>query len=139
MEPRISIVTLGVADMPRMRTFYEAMGFRASGPGDGVTFFQAGGSILALFGRKDLAEDAHVENSMPGFSGISLAYCARSEAEVDAVIAEAVQAGGKMLKPGQTVFWGGYSGYFADPEGNLWEVAHNPFFPLDAQGNIKLP
>ena len=139
MEPRISMVTLGAIDMVRMRKFYEGMGFVASGPSDGVTFFQAGGSILSLFGRKALAEDAHVADSKPGFAGISLAHNVRSEKEVDAVLAHAVSCGAKLLKPGQKVFWGGYSGYFADPEGNLWEVAYNPFFPLDKKGNIKLP
>ena len=126
-----------------MRKFYQAMGFVASGPGEGVTFFQAGGSILALFGAKELAADAHLPagaaDGKRGFSRVSLAHNVRSEKAVDAVIAEAVKAGGKMLKPGQKVFWGGYSGYFADPEGNLWEVAHNPFFPLDQNGNITLP
>jgi uncharacterized protein len=139
MDPRISIVTIGVTDMARMRTFYTNLGFVASESPDSVSFFQAGGMILSLYGRAALAEDAHVKDSKPGFSGISLAHNVRSEAEVDTVLAHAVTCGAKLLKPGQKVFWGGYSGYFADPEGNLWEVAHNPFFPLDKKGNIKLP
>jgi uncharacterized protein len=139
MEPRISIVTLGVTDMVRMRKFYTDLGFVVGDANDNVTFFQAGGMILSLYGRKALAEDARVADSTPGFSGISLAHNVRSENDVDSVLAHAVTCGAKLLKPGQKVFWGGYSGYFADPEGNLWEVAHNPFFPLDAQGNIKLP
>ena len=139
MEPRLSVVTLGVTDMARMRTFYEALGFVASAASnESVTFFQAGGVVLGLFGRQALAEDAHVTDSKPGFSGVSLAHNVRSEADVDAVLAHAVVCGAKLLKPAQKVFWGGYSGYFADPEGNLWEVAHNPFFPLDKIGNIKL-
>lgn len=139
MEPRISVVTIGVADMARMRTFYQDLGFVASESPESVTFFQAGGMILSLYGRAALAEDAHVTDSKPGFSGISLAHNVRSEKEVDEVLTHAVGCGAKVLKPGQKVFWGGYSGCFADPEGNLWEVAHNPFFPLDNKGNIKLP
>ena len=139
MEPRISIVTIGVADMARMRRFYTDLGFVASESPESVTFFQAGGMILSLYGRAALAEDAHVTDIKAGFSGVSLAHNVRSEADVDAVLAHAVTCGAKLLKPGQKVFWGGYSGYFADPEGNLWEVAHNPFFPLDETGNIKLP
>ena len=138
MEPRISIVTIGVADMARMRRFYTDLGFVASESPESVTFFQAGGMILSLYGRAALAEDAHVTDSKAGFSGVSLAHNVRSEADVDAVLAHAVTCGAKLLKPGQKVFWGGYSGYFADPEGNLWEVAHNPFFPLDTKGNITL-
>ena len=138
MEPRISIVTIGVADMARMRRFYTDLGFVASESPESVTFFQAGGMILSLYGRAALAEDAHVTDSKAEFSGVSLAHNVRSEADVDAVLAHAVTCGAKLLKPGQKVFWGGYSGYFADPEGNLWEVAHNPFFPLDTKGNITL-
>ena len=138
MDPRISIVTIGVADMSRMRRFYTDLGFVASESPESVTFFQAGGMILSLYGRAALAEDAHVTDSKAGFSGVSLAHNVRSEADVDAVLAHAVTCGAKLLKPGQKVFWGGYSGYFADPEGNLWEVAHNPFFPLDTKGNITL-
>ncbi|MEQ1694188.1 MAG: VOC family protein, partial [Gemmatimonas sp.] len=99
----------------------------------------AGGVVLALFGRAALAEDAHLPDSKPGFSGVSLAQCCIDEAEVDTVLAEAVAAGGTLLKPGQKVFWGGYSGYFADPDGHVWEVAHNPFFPLDDNGIAQLP
>ena len=140
MQPRLSFVTLGVADVPRSRAFYEALGFKASPASqEGVTFFDAGGVVLALFGREALAEDAHVASSAPGFSGVSLAHNVRSEAEVDAVIAEMASHGGRVLKPGQKVFWGGYSGYAADPDGHLWEVAFNPFFPLDEAGRVQLP
>ena len=139
MQPRLSLVTLGVADIARARAFYEALGFKASNASqESVTFFDAGGVVLGLFGRSALAEDAKVSDSQPGFSGVALAHNARSEADVDAVLREAVAAGAKLLKPGQKVFWGGYAGYFADPDGHLWEVAYNPFFPLDAAGRIEL-
>jgi uncharacterized protein len=94
---------------------------------------------LALFGRADLAKDAGVEDTPTGFAAISLAYNARSKEEADEVYALAVRAGARPLKPLQDVFWGGYSGYFADPDGHLWEVAWNPFFPLDEQGHMFLP
>jgi catechol 2,3-dioxygenase-like lactoylglutathione lyase family enzyme len=140
MEPRLTLVTLGVADVARSRRFYEALGFRASAASqESVTFFDAGGVVLALYGRAALAEDAQVADSEPGFSGVTLAHNTRSEAEVDQVLREAVAAGGRLKKPGQKVFWGGYAGYFADPDGHLWEVAFNPFSPLDAQGRIQLP
>jgi catechol 2,3-dioxygenase-like lactoylglutathione lyase family enzyme len=141
MQPRLTLLTLGVEDVPRARRFYERMGFVAAGPSGGgsVAFFPAGGVVLALFGRKALAEDAKVSDSRPGFSGMALAHNVRSEAEVEAVLAEAAEAGGRIVKPAQRAFWGGYSGYFADPDGHLWEVAHNPGFPLDAEGRIELP
>jgi uncharacterized protein len=140
VQPRISLITLGVADVALARRFYETLGFVASGASqDGVAFFPAGAVVLALFGRKDLAEDATLADSRPGFSGIALAHNVASEAEVEAVLNEAAAAGGRIVKPAQRVFWGGYSGYFADPDGHLWEVAHNPGFPLDAQGHLQLP
>lgn len=140
MEPRLSFVTLGVADIARARAFYEKLGFKASSASnENVTFLDAGGVVLALFGRGALADDAHVENSRPGFSGVALAHNVRSESEVTRVIEEAVAAGAILLKPGQKVFWGGFSGYFTDPDGHLWEVAYNPFFPLDEQGRVTLP
>lgn len=140
MQPRLSFVTLGVADVAASRRFYEALGFRASSASqDGVAFFDAGGVVLSVFSRANLAEDAGVENSRPGFSGVSLAHNVASEAEVDATLAEAVAAGAKLLKPGQKAFWGGYTGYFADPDGHLWEVAFNPFMPLDETGRPTLP
>jgi uncharacterized protein len=140
MQPRLTLVTLGVSDMARARAFYEALGFKASrDSNDNVTFFDAGGVVLGLFGRKALAEDAHVADSAPGFSGVSLAHIVTNEADVDRVLSEAVAAGAKLLKSGQKVFWGGYSGYFADPDGHVWEVAHNPFWRLDEAGRIMLP
>jgi hypothetical protein len=139
MQPRITLITLGVADMPRARRFYKAMGFvAAKDSNDGVTFFPAGGVVLGLYGRAALAEDAHVADIAPGFSAVALAHNVTSEAAVDQVLAEAVAAGGTLKKLGQKVFWGGYSGYFADPDGHLWEVAYNPFWPLDTEGRIVL-
>ena len=140
MQPRVTLITLGVADVARSREFYEALGFKASSASqDEVTFLNAGGIVLALFGRAALAADAHVPDSSPGFAGIALAHNVATESEVAAVLAEAAAAGAKLLKPAQKVFWGGTSGYFADPDGHLWEVAHNPFFPLDEEGRLQLP
>ncbi len=139
MQPRLSLITLGVADIARARKFYEALGFKAgSASNESVTFFSAGGVVLALFGRAALAEDATVDDSAPGFAGVALAHNAHSEAEVDNSLAEAVAAGAKLIKPAQKTFWGGYSGYFADPDGHLWEVAHNPYFTFDAEGRVVL-
>jgi catechol 2,3-dioxygenase-like lactoylglutathione lyase family enzyme len=140
VEPRLNFVTLGVADIARARAFYDKLGFRASSASNPrVAFYDAGGVVLALFGRSALAEDAKVEDSAPGFSGVAVAHNVRSEADVDGVLAEAVAAGAKLVKAGQKAFWGGYSGYFADPDGHLWEVAFNPFFPLDDAGRVQLP
>ncbi|MBO6519368.1 MAG: VOC family protein [Rhodospirillales bacterium] len=139
MDPRISLITLGVADMTAARTFYEKLGWRTAGQSnDDVTFFQAGGMILGFYGRAALAADAKVDDSAPGFSGIALAYNGRDKEEVDRVLAEAVAAGGTLIKAAEDVFWGGYSGYFADPDGHLWEVAYNPFFPIADDGSISL-
>lgn len=139
MEPRVSLITLGVADVARSRAFYEALGFKAgTASQESVTFFDAGGVVLGLYGRHALAEDAKVDDSAPGFSGVAVAHNARSEGDVDAVLAEAVTAGAKLIKPAEKVFWGGYSGYFADPDGHLWEVAYNPYFKLGADGRIEL-
>jgi uncharacterized protein len=139
-EPRISIVTLGVASVAASRAFYERLGFIASKASqDSICFMQLGGQALALYSRASLADDAHVANSPPGFSGVTLAYNCRTEAAVDAAIAHAVACGATLKKPAQKVFWGGYSGYVADPDGHLWEVAHNPFVTLDAEGRLQLP
>jgi len=140
MQPRLSLVTLGVADLARSRAFHEAWGWKASSASQpGIVFFQANGLALALFGRSALAEDAGVEDRPTGFAAITLAYNARSKQEADEVYANAVAVGAHAVKPLQDVFWGGYSGYFADPDGHLWEVAWNPFFPLDEQGHLFLP
>jgi catechol 2,3-dioxygenase-like lactoylglutathione lyase family enzyme len=139
VEPRISIVTIAVDDLDRTVRFYEAMGLtRHQGITEGVAFFQMGGAILGLFLRGSAEEDSGICFG-EGISRVYLAYNTRSEAEVDEVLATAERAGGKIVKPAQKAFWGGWYGYFADPEGNLWEVAHNPAFPLDAEGRISLP
>ena len=141
MDPRVTIVTLGVASVPAARRFYETLGWTASSAsqGDDVAFFQMNGMALSLFGRRALAEDAAIADSQPGFSGVTLAQNLDSPASVDAAFAKALSAGATLLKWPETAFWGGYSGYFADPDGHIWELAHNPFFPLDADGNLVLP
>jgi catechol 2,3-dioxygenase-like lactoylglutathione lyase family enzyme len=140
MEQRISIVTLGVADLQRSIAFYERFSWRRSMlQAEGVAFFQAGSMAFALYPRLALAKDANISADGHGFSGISLAYNARNRDEVESVLAEAVAAGAKLLKPAQEAFWGGYSGYFADPDGFLWEVAWNPSFKIAADGSIQIP
>ncbi|MGQ0673762.1 MAG: CoA-binding protein [Hyphomicrobium sp.] len=140
MGPRLTFVTLGVVDLQRSRAFYEALGFSASRASQaGVVFIDAGGVVLSLFGRGALAEDAQVHDSHPGFSGIALAHNTASKQAVDRLLARAVEAGARLLKPAQKVFWGGYAGYFADPDGHLWEVAYNPFMALAEDGRVLLP
>lgn len=136
MNPRISMITLGVRDMEASVRFYEkGLGLPRMESPPSVAFFTLNGSWLGLYGREALAEDAGVAATEPGFPGFSLAHNVTSEEEVDAVVAQAVAAGATLVKQPQKVFWGGYSGYFADPDGYLWEVAHNPLFwigPEDA-------
>ncbi len=140
LERRISIVTLGVADVAASTAFYERLGWKKSSASqEGVTFIQMKGTVLALFGRHALARDAEVADSEPGFSGVTLAHNVSSPTGVDAVIKFAVSCGATLVKAPHKVSWGGYSGYFADPDGHLWEVAHNPFFPLDEHGHVVLP
>jgi catechol 2,3-dioxygenase-like lactoylglutathione lyase family enzyme len=143
MEQRLSLVTLGVADLARSRRFYEeGLGWRASSAStDDVAFFQLGGIALALWGRAELAADAGLPPPGPGggFGGVALAHNVHRREEVDAVLARARAAGGRDLRPGTGTAWGGYTGYFADPDGHLWEVAWNPFFALDADGTLRLP
>jgi uncharacterized protein len=140
MEQRISLVTLGVDDLERSRAFYERLGWLRSVRGaEGIAFFQAGGMAFALYPRSDLAKDANLSPEGRGFPGFALAYNARSRAEVDVVLAEAQAAGATLLKPAQEAFWGGYAGYFADPDGFAWEVAWNPSFPIAADGSLCLP
>ena len=140
MEQRVSIVTLGVADLKRSREFYERLGWRRSMANtDGIAFFQAGGMALALYPRHELAKDANIAPEGHGFNGISLAYNTRNRAEVNSVLEEAAAAGATVLKPAQEAFWGGYSGYFSDPDGFLWEVAWNPSFSIAGDGSIRIP
>lgn len=138
MEQRVSLVTLGVTDLARARAFYEALGWTTgAAPGDDVVFFQAGGMIVALWGRAELAADSGVDDA-GGWGGITLAHNVRSPAEVDAVLAEAERAGATITRTGAPTFWGGYSGVFTDPEGHAWEVAHNPHWTLADDGSISL-
>jgi uncharacterized protein len=138
MEQRVSLVTLGVADLARARAFYEALGWKTgASPADDVVFFQAGGSVLALWGREQLAEDSAVEDP-GGWGGVTLAYNGRSPEEVDAVIEEARAAGASIVREPAATFWGGYSGVFLDPEGHPWEVAHNPHWTIEEDGSVRL-
>ena len=140
MEQRISLITLGVADLRRSREFYERLGWkRAMKSADGIVFFQAGGMALALYPRGGLAADATVSADGYGFPGITLAFNTRRREEVDTVLAEAEAAGAKVLKPAREASWGGYSGYFADPDGFPWEVTWNPGFEIAADGSLRLP
>jgi catechol 2,3-dioxygenase-like lactoylglutathione lyase family enzyme len=140
MNQYLHIVTLGVKDLERSYEFYsQTLGWKPAGASsDAIKFFQAGGVVLALFPREELAKDATVASQGSGFAGFTLAYNARSETEVDEIIRDLKAKGVKILKEPQKVFWGGYSSYFADPDGNCWEVAFNPFFPFDESGNLKL-
>ena len=133
MEQRLSLITLGVADIGRARAFYEALGWRGESPDGDVMFFQAAGLILALWSRDKLAEDSVVEDD-GGWGGVTLAQNVASPKEVDAVLAEAAAAGGTISRPGATTFWGGYSGIFLDPDGHPWEVAHNPAWRMEQGG-----
>jgi uncharacterized protein len=139
VEQRVSLITLGVRDLPRARAFYEALGWRTgAAPDDDVVFFQTGGAIVALWDRAKLAEDSGVEDA-GGWGGLTLAHNVRSPAEVDAVIEEARAAGAEIAREGGETFWGGYSGVFVDPDGHPWEVAHNPRWTLADDGSVRLP
>jgi uncharacterized protein len=138
VEQRLSLVTLGVADLAVARRFYEALGWRTGAePDDDVVFFQAGSMVVALWSRASLAEDSGVEDK-GGWGGVTLAYNTRSPAEVDAVLDEARAAGATIAREGGETFWGGYSGVFVDPDGHPWEVAHNPHWTLLEDGSIRL-
>ena len=139
MEPRLTLITLGVADVARARRFYEALGFKAARASEeSVAFLPPAAWFSPCGAVRRSREDATVADSEPGFSGIALAHNARSETEVDKAIAEAMAAGAKLIKPAGKTFWGGYAGYFADPDGHLWEVAYNPYFRLDEAGRVAL-
>ncbi|MFM2129938.1 MAG: hypothetical protein RL477_1484 [Pseudomonadota bacterium] len=141
MEQRISLITLGVADLDRAAAFYDRMGWKRSvAQAQGVVFYQIGPLAVALFPRGDLAADAGVaEPATGGHPPVALGYNTRTADEVDQVLADARAAGGTIVKPAQQAFWGGYSGYFADPDGFLWEVAHNTGFALADDGSLLLP
>jgi catechol 2,3-dioxygenase-like lactoylglutathione lyase family enzyme len=162
MEQRISLVTLGVADLPRAKAFYEQLGWHGQEVQETV-FLQAGGSALVLWGRDKLAADcgitdegtvdgtavsgtavggtgaASTSGAASGFGGVALAHNVRSATEVDNIMAAAERAGGRVTKPANTTFYGGYAGVFADPDGHFWEIAHNPGFQLADDGSLTLP
>jgi predicted lactoylglutathione lyase len=138
VEQRVSLITLGATDLGRARVFYEALGWKTNAaPDDDVVFFQAGGMIVALWGRAQLAEDTDVADT-GGWGGVTLAHNVRSPEEVDAVLEEARAAGARIARKGAATFWGGYSGVFVDPDGHAWEVAHNPHWTIGDDGAVQL-
>lgn len=138
-DRRVSLVTLGVADVEASAAFYEKLGWKRSSASQGdIVFIKLKGLALALFPRGKLAKDVGVADT-PGFSGVTLAHNLESPAAVDTAFALALSSGAKCIKAPEKVFWGGYSGYFADPDGHFWELAHNPFSPLDEDGHMILP
>ena len=140
MEQRISLITLGVHNLATSTAFYEALGWqRSMRQAEGVSFFQCGGLAFALWPWTSLAADAGISPERSGVGGFALAYNTRTREEVDAVLAEVAALGAVIVKPAGEVFWGGYSGYFSDLDGHLWEVAWNPGFALDAAGAVTLP
>lgn len=139
MEQRLSMVTLGVADLKRAAQFYEdGLGWKRGNNEEGVVFFQGPGTIIGLFPRDALTADIGIDGAGIGSGGVTLAFNARSREEVDAVLGEAVAAGATLLKAAEEVFWGGYSGYFADPDGHIWEVAFNPFWTIADDGRVEI-
>ncbi len=143
MQQRVSFITLGVSDLARSRRFYEqGLGWESSrrGSSDGVVFFQMpSGLVFALFPREELAKDAGVKNTPIGFSGMALAYNVHEQHQVAETLQIAEKAGATIIKPAQDTFWGGHAGYFADPDGFLWEIAWNPHFELTPDGRMILP
>jgi uncharacterized protein len=138
VRQRLSLVTLGVADLARARSFYGALGWTSnSKPEHGVVFFEAGGMIVGLWSREELAKDCEIDDT-GGFGGIALAHNVGSPEEVDAVLAEAERAGATITRAGAATFWGGYSGVFLDLDGHPWEVAHNPYWTLGEDGSVSL-
>ena len=140
ISPNFTIVTLGVADLARSLAFYRGLGWEQRGDATaGITWFRTSGTWLGLFGFADLAEDVGLPAEPPAaFRGITLALNFGSEPEVDAALAHAVETGARLVKPATRAVWGGYSGYFADPDGHLWEVAFAPGFPVAADGTIEI-
>lgn len=139
MDQRISLITLGVADVGRAKAFYERLGWQGQEVEETV-FFQAGGAVVVLWARDKLADDAGVDDVNPdGFGGVALAHNVRSRAEVDDVLADAADAGAEITRPARETFYGGYAGCFTDPDGHVWEIAHNPGFTLGPDGSVILP
>ena len=141
IEQRLSLVTLGVADLARSTAFYEALGWQRSlKTAEGVAFFQMGGIGLALYPDADLADDAGLPpRDSAGFRGVSLGHNVRSREQVDSVVARMAEAGGTVIKPPEEKSWGGYGAYVADPDGHAWEIAWNPGFPIGADGSLSIP
>lgn len=135
------MVSLGVSDLPRSRQFYEeGLGWRSANPGNAaIAFYQIGPLVFGLVPKSEIVREANLQDAGPGYGGISLAHNVATHAEVDALLAEADAAGGAIMKPAEKAEWGGYSGYFADPDGHLWEVAHNPHWTLAEDGGVLLP
>lgn len=136
---RVTLITLGVADLARAKAFYARLGWNEHSGTEGVAFYQMHGVVLGLFGREDLARDQGREGANLGTGAVTLAQNFATEAEVDAAFEAAIRAGGTALKQPEKVFWGGYSGYWSDPDGHVWEVAMNPFWPLNDDGSLTLP
>ncbi len=136
---RVTLITLGVADLTRARAFYAALGWTAADETPGVSFYQMHGALLGLFPLADLAKDQGRPDAKLGTGAMTLAQNFSTGAEVDTAYAHALNAGAKALKSPEKVFWGGYSGYYADPDGHVWELAFNPFWPLAADGSLTLP
>jgi catechol 2,3-dioxygenase-like lactoylglutathione lyase family enzyme len=141
VPPRINIVTLGVGDLPGAVAFYGRLGWElCASSQDAIAWYRTGGAYVGLFPREELAKDANVPADEPAaFDGVTLAINVATEDEVGAALDAAVAAGARLLKPATRADWGGLSGYFADPDGHAWEVAYNPFFPIDEQGVITIP
>ena len=136
---RVTLITLGVADLARSKAFYAALGWQPTADQDEVVFYQINGMVLGLFGLGPLAKDQGRPDATLGTGAMTLAQNFNTEAEVDAAYALALEAGASALKAPEKVFWGGYSGYYADPDGHVWEVAHNPFWELNSDGSLTLP
>jgi uncharacterized glyoxalase superfamily protein PhnB len=136
---RVTLVTLGVRDLTRARAFYRALGWHPHSEQDGISFYQMHGAALALFGLSDLADDQDRPEGELGTGAMTLAQNFATEEAVDAAWHTAMQAGARAVKTPQATSWGGYSGYFADPDGHVWELAMNPFWPLAADGSLSLP
>ncbi|MDJ0821052.1 MAG: VOC family protein [Paracoccaceae bacterium] len=137
MDQRVSLITLGVRDMARAAAFYEALGWQRVESPDGVIAFDLIAQTLGLYSLQGLADDIGCDVNDLGFGAMTLGYNVSEKQEVDSLLARVAPAGGRVLKPAQDVFWGGYHGYFADPEGHIWEVAYNPFSPLRPDGAFR--